>query len=386
MTLSPRAPAPSSVDLTTDPVQLGDGVYWVGRRPPGQIFYANPYLVHMPGQDQSVRPFTMVVDPGAVKEFSVISSKIRQIVPNLEHIDAVYINHQDPDVGSSVGMLLGRYCPEARVLCSEDTWRLIQYYNVPRERFVALERFEHGMKTSGGLTFLPVPSPFCHFVGAVMLYEPRNRILFTGDLFGALTAQDAQGIWADDSDWAGMRAFHQLYMPTNKALRLAIARIRALSPKVEILAPQHGRIIRGAYVQEFMERLEHLEVGLDILDEGRESQDERRAWEAIFNRVLETAKEVMGEEVELLLVEDPVLRNHLEFEGKRLVMRTNLAKRTLERAVSTITAHAPAELAQPIKYEAIMAAHELDLPTPNVELEEEGGAPAKGGLHSFSHA
>lgn len=360
-----------SPDLVTQPVQIGEGVYWVGRRPPKQIFYANPYLVHMPSK-QGGSPFTMVIDPGAVKEFSVISSKILKIIPKLDQIDAIHINHQDPDVGSSVGMLLGRYCPQARVLCTEDTWRLIQYYNVPKEQFVALERFEHGMRAAGGQLFKPVPSPFCHFVGAMMLYDPHNRILFTGDLFGSLTPQDAEGLWADETDWAGMRAFHQLYMPTNKALKLAIDRIRALDPPVEIIAPQHGRLLRGYWVKEFMERLEHLEVGLDIISSQRETQEESRAWGVVFTRVLDVARELIGEEVELLLIEDPGLRNHLEFEGKQLKLNTNQAKRTLEKAVSMIAAHHPAELSQPIVYEAIVAALELNLPSPSVELEEDG--------------
>ena len=53
-------------------------------------------------------------------------------------------------------------------------------------------------------------------------------------------------------------------------------------------------------------------------------------------------------------------------------MSTNQAKRTLEKVVAMLTAQHPAELAQPIKYEAIVAALELNLPTPSVELEDDG--------------
>lgn len=374
MTYSPSDQASAAVDLATQPVQIAPGIHWVGNRPPGQIFYANPYLVHT-AATATTRGFSMVIDPGSPKEFAVISSKIRQIYPKFDQLDAIYINHQDPDVGSSVGMMLGRYCPKAQVLCSEETWRLIQYYNVPKERFIALDRFEHGMRAHNGQIFLPVPSPFCHFVGAVMLYDPQNRVLFTGDLFGSLTSQDAKGLWADESDWAGMRAFHQLYMPTQQALKLAISKIRALDPPVEIIAPQHGRLLKGYWVEEFMNRLEHLEVGLDLIATQKESPQEKQAWQTVFNRVMSLARELAGADAELLLIEDPVLRNHLEFKGNRLVMNTDQTKRTVERVVSKLTERAPAELAQPIKYEAVVAAHELDLPAPNIDLEDEGAEP-----------
>jgi len=357
----------SSPDLVSQAVQIGDGVWWVGRRTPKQIFYANPYLIHLTGNDAT---FNMVIDPGSQGEFSVIGSKIRQVLPSLEDLHAVYINHQDPDVASSVGMILQRYSPNAQVFCSEDTWRLIQYYNVPRERFLPLERFEHGIKTAVGRTLVPVPSPFCHFVGAVMLYDQHNQILFTGDLFGSLTSKDAEGLWADDSDWVGMRAFHQLYMPTNKALKIAISRIRALLPRVRIIAPQHGRLIRGEYVGEFMSRLEHLEVGLDILEEKGKTADERRAWIAVFDRTLGVAKEFLGENIEVTLLDDPVIRNHLEFDGRRLVMNSETPKRALEKAVMVMSDNASSDVAQAIKYEAVMAAHEMDLPTPSLELDE----------------
>lgn len=352
--------------LVTQPVQIGDGVYWVGRRPPGQIFYANPYLIHVAAD----RPFTMVVDPGAPSEFSVIAGKIKSIVPNLEDINAIFINHQDPDVGSSAGMMLQRYCPNAKVLCSEDTWRLVQYYNIARDRYVPLERLSTGIRTPAGRMFIPVPSPFCHFVGAVMLYDPENQILFSGDLFGSLTAKDAMGLWADESDWIGMRAFHQLYMPTNKALKHAISAIRKLTPDVKIIAPQHGRLIRDGYVEEFLGRLEHLEVGLDILDEKAMPADVKRAWTGVFARTLSVAREMLGDEAELVLIDDPTLANHIEFHGRELVVNSDTPKRALERMVALLVRIAPPEIAQTIKYEALVAAHDLDLPTPTVELNE----------------
>src|SRR5690606_4685038 len=102
--------------------------------------------------------------------------------------------------------------------------------NLPRARFLATDKFLNGLRLPTGHRVVPVPSPFCHFRGAVMMYDPETRVLFSGDLFGGLTDAQAQGLWADESDWPGMRAFHQLYMPTNTALARTVQAIRALQP------------------------------------------------------------------------------------------------------------------------------------------------------------
>jgi len=359
-----------SVDLSVQPVEIAENTWWVGKRPPGQIFYANPYLRTFPNNNG--QPFNLILDPGSSSDFAVVRSKVERVIRNVNRLSAVFINHQDPDVGSSVGLLLGRYTPNAHVLCTEDTWRLVHYYNIPRDRFVPLERFPSGFRVPSGEKLLPVPSPFCHFVGASMLYDPQTRVLFTGDLFGSLTDKDAEGLYADETDWAGMRAFHQIYMPTNRALKHAIANIRALDPAPLMIAPQHGRVIRGEWVAEFMRRVESLPVGVDILQDRNASPEELQAWTTVLHRVLDAAAGVLGPGADAMLVDDPDLRDHLEFDGNRIKI-TSLGRTTVERAVRLLCEKTPEEYANPIRYEAVFAAGELDLPTPQIDLEEDGG-------------
>jgi glyoxylase-like metal-dependent hydrolase (beta-lactamase superfamily II) len=369
-------PNDSSLELASQPVEIAENVYWVGKRPPGEIFYANPYLRHFPDTDQEGNKgdFNLLVDPGSSKDFGIVQGKVSRIVGSIKNVSAVFINHQDPDVGSATGQMLGRYNPDAHVLCTEDTWRLIHYYNIPSEQFIAMGDYvPKGAKLPTGNRIVPVPSPFCHFVGAMMLYDPESRVLFTGDLFGGLTDKNAEGLYADESDWTGIRAFHQIYMPTNKALTTAIANIRQLDPAPEIIAPQHGRVIRGKWVEEFMGRLEELPVGLDIHDERFASDDELQAWSTVLNRVIDTAKAAIDEPIDEILQKDPQLRGMVTLESTG-VQVTSLGKSSVERAVRLLCAHVPDGMREALKYEAVFAAGELDLPTPSIELEDEGGA------------
>ncbi|MCP3064248.1 hypothetical protein LXT21_36290 [Myxococcus sp. K38C18041901] len=370
-------PAPGlSNDLRIVPVEIAPETFWVGKREPGNIFYANPYLRRFRGTDaktQRTSEFNLLIDPGSSSDFSTIHTKVTSLIGGMERLSALFINHQDPDVGSSASIISARYAPRAGILCSEDTWRLIVHQNLPRNRFIATEKFAQGLSVPTGHKLLPVPSPFCHFRGAVMLYDPQTRVLFTGDLFGGLTDANAKGLYADESDWAGIRAFHQIYMPVNAALARTVATIRKLTPAVEIIAPQHGRVIRGPLVQQFLERMERLQVGLDIMDEAQD-KTHIQAWNAVVDRVLALARGYLGDSVDVKLGASEELSDTSTFEGNRLVVN-RLGKWTVEHVVDVLCKGEPPEIAGPIMVEATSAAAEYNLPTPHLDIEG-AGAPS----------
>jgi len=365
---------PSDRPEIISPVEIAPDTYWVGKRDPKSIFHANPYLriFHPQKGAEATGPFHLLVDPGSSSDFAVVSSKIGTLIGGMNKISTLFINHQDPDVGSSASVICAKYAPQASIVCSESTWRLIVHLNLPPERFIDTARFPRGFDVPTGQTLLPVPSPFCHFRGAVMLYDLQTRVLFTGDLFGGLTPLEARGLWADESDWAGMRAFHQTYMPTNRVLTRAMESIRALDPPVEIIAPQHGRLLRGNFIPLFMERLARLPVGLDILDDVMDAET-KAAWNTVLRRVLRTARMVLGDEAQQCLSENNELRGTLKFDGENVEV-TSLGRWTLGLVVDTLTAGQSPTIASPIKLEAVLACEELELPSPDLRIENSDDA------------
>ncbi|WP_257463468.1 oxygen-binding di-iron domain-containing protein [Archangium lipolyticum] len=362
-------------DLRLVPVEIAPDTFWVGKREPGNIFYANPYLRRFRGTDAKTgRPneFNLLIDPGSSSDFAQVSTKVTSLIGGLDRLSAVFINHQDPDVGSSASIISARYAPKAGILCSEDTWRLIVHQNLPRGRFIATEKFSHGLNVPTGHRLLPVPSPFCHFRGAVMLYDPETRVLFTGDLFGGVTDVNAQGLWADESDWNGIRAFHQIYMPVNLALQRVVATIRQLEPAVEIIAPQHGRLIRGPLIQMFLDRMEKLPVGLDIMDEAQD-RSHLQAWNAVLERVLTLARGYLGGSVDEKLMGSTELTETARLQNGQVSIQ-RLGRWTVEHVVELLCHGEPPEISGPIMMEATTAAAEYNLPTPHLDIEGNGVA------------
>jgi flavorubredoxin len=362
-------------DLRLVPVEIAPDTFWVGKREPGNIFFANPYLRRFRGTDpKTSRPneFNLLIDPGSSSDFAQVSTKVTSLIGGLDRLSAVFINHQDPDVGSSASIISARYAPKAGILCSEDTWRLIVHQNLPRGRFIATEKFSHGLNVPTGHRLLPVPSPFCHFRGAVMLYDPETRVLFTGDLFGGVTDVNAQGLWADESDWNGIRAFHQIYMPVNLALQRVVAVIRKLEPAVEIIAPQHGRLIRGPLIQMFLDRMEKLPVGLDIMDEAQD-RSHLQAWNVVVERVMTLARGYLGNSVDEKLMGSTELAETAKVQNGQVSIQ-RLGRWTVEHVVELLCHGEPPEIAGPIMMEATTAAAEYNLPTPHLDIEGNGVA------------
>ncbi len=276
----------AQVDLKNDAVEISADTYWVGRRE-GTLLERNIYLrVFKSGQ----KAVNVLVDPGPPEDLMALSKKVEKTIGNLRNVNLTFINHQDPDVAYNA-TYIQKMNPNMLVLCSEDTWRLIRFYGLSEKKYRPIEQFKsHTVTLQTGHALSFVPTPFCHFRGAVMLYDHETRILFSGDLFGGLSY--VQDLYADKRYWDGLKAFHQIYMPIQEAISYAIGNIRKLDPPPLMIAPQHGSIITGEYVNYYLDRLESLPVGLNLLMASQEKDN----FIAAMNELLLEITPIIGPE------------------------------------------------------------------------------------------
>lgn len=242
-----------------EPIAIGTNSYWVGNRE-GSLLERNIYLRVFRGKGTTVN---LIIDPGPPSDFLILTEKANKIIGDLKDVDLAFVNHHDPDGAYNVSYLQQKNL-DLTVLCSEETWNLIKFYDLNSQRFRAVESFEnHTLQLATGHILSFIPSPFCHSRGAVMLYDHETRILYTGDLFSGLSY--VKDFYADDRHWEGLKTFHQIYMPTREALKLAIGNIRALDPLPLMFAPQHGSVIIRPWINYYLERVESLSVGINLL-------------------------------------------------------------------------------------------------------------------------
>ncbi|MFQ5557650.1 MAG: MBL fold metallo-hydrolase, partial [Acidimicrobiales bacterium] len=106
-----------------------------------------------------------------------------------------------------------------------------------------------------------VPCHYVHASGHFCLYDPTARILFSSDIGAALLPPDDERVFVEDFDahLEHMTAFHQRWMPSNRAKNDWVNRVRTLD--IDMMCPQHGAVFTGEDVQRFLEWFAALEVG-----------------------------------------------------------------------------------------------------------------------------
>lgn len=365
-----------------EPIRIAEGVYWVSPRRPGKILYCNSYLVQLDGP--SGRTMNLLIDPGGTAEFSDVSAKVIKVVGDLQKINIVSINHQDPDVCGSLPLLANRFAPQSLMLMTEDTWRLVALTGIPRERVRFVEKYGGKMSFPQISRHLEIiPSPYCHFTGAFLIFEPKSGCLFTGDLFAGVSLDQAMyPLHADEHNWSGIRFFHERYMPCNVALRWIVRKIRQLQG-VKMICPQHGSIIPESLIPEFLDRMESLLVGADLLADRELDTGTREAWNHLANAVLKTATELFGQSATGKIAGNKTLMQLGHFDGNHLTI-DKLPQQFVETLVLALTDKEPPELANRIVMKALVEAENLHLGTFSVNLAIEEPGPALPGAANDS--
>jgi len=342
---------------TNKAIELREGVYWLGIYR-GEHLELNVYLRKYQKNGKSVH---MVIDPGPPVVFQALQRSLEQQVGSLKNIQFVFLNHQDPDVSMNT-MYLSKFNPKIKIICSEDTWRLVSFMGLPANSFQAVDKFKslHG-RLSTGHTIRFIPTPFCHFRGAVMLYDEESRVLFSGDLFGGLTY--SRGLYATSVNWHGIKLFHQIYMPSQQAIQEAITSIRKLDPQPEIIAPQHGAMIKGHLINEFMDKLYDLPVGLDLV---QTKGEQKEFYIEAINEIMETLDKRVGHELVQSALKninsDGSFPNLFELKDGRIWdIKIDPAK-TAELFIKEIQKGQPAPVLEIIKNAVLKASVDWNLP------------------------
>ncbi|HUY37112.1 MAG TPA: hypothetical protein VMV69_30655 [Pirellulales bacterium] len=178
---------------------IGEGCYMVGRRNPDSLLQCNTYLRSFAAKGSET--IHWCVDPDSQIDYAELREHLLEHIGEVAALRVFSINHQDPDV---VGNLIyfTRENPRLTGLTSEDVWRLVRHLNDhPKHLYFSNKAEHHRIKLSNGAQVQFVPTPFCHFRGAMAVYDPESQILFSGDLFGGLNSLGRLDLYGEDADW-----------------------------------------------------------------------------------------------------------------------------------------------------------------------------------------
>ncbi|GAB4369413.1 MAG: FprA family A-type flavoprotein [Deltaproteobacteria bacterium] len=227
-------------------VELAKQVHWVGAKDPGLTVFDiviptghgttyNAYLVR--GSEKTAL-IDCVKHPFAGELFR----NIEEHLP-VEKLDAVVINHSEPDHAGGLVDLLGRN-PEVTVYLSRSAKTFVD--NLVHAGY-AFHLVNDGDELDlGGKTLRFLNAPFLHWPDTILTYLVEDRILFPCDFLGAHYASEAHFNDELEKPEEARRAFEFYYAtimrPYKEHILKAIEKVRALP--VEMIAPSHGPILR----------------------------------------------------------------------------------------------------------------------------------------------
>lgn len=209
------------------PFEIADSIFWVGARGEDDNLTCNPYLIRNGTQ-------SILIDPGSVLDFEIVLKNITMLV-SLSDISFIILQHQDPDLASSV-TLFEKAGVKAHIATHWRTSVLVKYYGITSPFYIVNNNnFSLPPGVYDSLRF--IQSPYLHFPGAIITLDQKSQTLFSSDLFGAFTMhKGVDELFADESYLEAMKSFHEHYMPGNDILRPVMEILLTLN--IQRIAPQ----------------------------------------------------------------------------------------------------------------------------------------------------
>ncbi|SMD10582.1 Metallo-beta-lactamase superfamily protein [Desulfocicer vacuolatum DSM 3385] len=257
------------------PIQVAEGIYWVGFRDEESNMTCNPYLIVQ--GDRAV-----LIDGGSRTDFSVVMMKILQTGINPQNIVGLIYQHYDPDLCGSMPNFIDMIDnPALRIISEKKNNTFISFY-ISRENFPLLESIQnHGYSLNlNGRILKFYATPYCHSPGSFVTYDKKTQTLFSSDLFGSYASQwdlflelnetcyscndrEACPNKVLDCPITDILTFHKDIFPCNRSLRFAMKVIKDIP--IDRIAPQHGSILQSKKdISLVIQELELLEnVGID---------------------------------------------------------------------------------------------------------------------------
>ncbi len=353
----------------SEAVELDEGVWWVGTRKAENTLQSNVYLRQFKGGGKKIN---YLIDPGSSINFSGVSQKIASVIGDISKISMYSLSQPDPDVCNSL-VLYQNANPRGIFLTTKDNWQSIYHYDINPQRVKLIDDFkawEAGLATGQKIKFYA--TPYCSAPGAFMTYDLQSDILFTGDLFGAASDKEkVNQLFADESDWKRIRKFHQKHFPSNRALRYAIDIIAELDPKPLMLAPQHGSIIRGRFIDMFLTRLYQLDVGLDLLGQ-RASKEIFNNYLAVCNDLIEYSTSYIAEDqIMQKLKMNAQIAAACDLLNGRVEKIYSRPEQVFEQLAISLVSGENNDIANQVKIQALKMANSRGLPAPLLNWEKD---------------
>jgi flavorubredoxin len=161
-----------------NPVEIAEGIYWVGFYDAESGLHCNPYLIIDNGE-------AIVIDGGSRPDFATVMMKILQTGINPNQIKALLYQHYDPDLCGSIPNFEDIIeNSNLKIISDESSSMFIRHYSVS-SLMVSIEDVNFRYTFPSGRTLQFIKTPYSHSSGSFVTFDQKSGMLFTSDIFGS---------------------------------------------------------------------------------------------------------------------------------------------------------------------------------------------------------
>lgn len=256
------------------PIKIAEDTYWVGIYLENDVFQCHPYMIL--NGDESI-----LIDPGSKLEMKPLIRKIASLT-NLKNVKYIILHHQDPDLCAAVPTIERLINRDDLLIVTHSRMSvLIKHYGI-KAKYYNVDYNDFVLKTKNRILRF-YTTPYCHSPGAFVTYDEKTKVLFSSDIFGGL--EESWSFYADDNYYSHIEGFHMAYMPSRDILNYALRKIEELD--LELIAPQHGSIIKKEQIKPLIQKMKLMNCGLYI--DKKYTEDLQRTIEKLNNLQMEFA-------------------------------------------------------------------------------------------------
>jgi flavorubredoxin len=259
------------------PVEISEGIYWVGFHDIHSGLHCNPYLII---DDEEA----VVIDGGSRPDFATVMMKILQTGIDPNQIKVLLYQHYDPDLCGSIPNFEDIIDSSSlKIISDQSSIWLLKHYSASSP-MVSIEDINYHYRFSSGRRLQFIKTPYSHSTGSFVTFDQKSGMLFTSDLFGSYGTEwelflqlgpqciDCENLseCSDDRENCPINDilnFHKILMTSRKSLKYALKKI--LEVPFTVIAPQHGSIITDRNIMRYIFELliSQKDIGIDRIIE-----------------------------------------------------------------------------------------------------------------------
>ena len=230
-------------------IEIKNNIYWTGIRDWGlNVFHGhelstyrgtsyNSYLI----KDKKTVLVDTVWDPYKEKFVEDLEREV-----GLKNIDAIVINHVEPDHGGSLGLLMDKI-PNTPIYCTKAGSEIMKkVFGENNWNFVTVKTGD--TLETGDYTLRFVEMTMIHWPDSMLTYVDGAKLALSNDAFGQHYCSTS--IYNDEVDRAelfeeALKYFVNILGPFRPLIKKKIEEIRKMNIEIDMIAPSHGVIWRN---------------------------------------------------------------------------------------------------------------------------------------------